>query len=119
MRASLVAWLAVLLAGLAPGAFAAPSPEDRLSSVFEAIEANRLDVALTRVESLIRDFPNFRLAHLVRGDLLLARTRVPTPWCRVTSPCSHSRRTASRTVCRETAKRWQSCGSGGRREPTG
>jgi murein L,D-transpeptidase YafK len=51
------------------------TPEDRLSRVFEAIEANRLDDALQRVDTLIRDHPNFRLAHLVRGDLLLARSR--------------------------------------------
>lgn len=30
---------------------------------------------MERVEALIREHPNFRLAHLVRGDLLLARTR--------------------------------------------
>ena len=56
-------------------AIASPTPEDRLSSVFLAVEANRLDEALKRVEALIRDHPNFRLAHLVRGDLLLARSR--------------------------------------------
>jgi murein L,D-transpeptidase YafK len=54
---------------------AAFSPEDRLSGVFQAIEANKLDEALKRVDALIRDHPNFRLAHLVRGDLLLARTQ--------------------------------------------
>jgi murein L,D-transpeptidase YafK len=53
----------------------ATTPEDRLSGVFEAIEANQLDVAMTRVEALIAEHPNFRLAHLVRGDLLLARSR--------------------------------------------
>jgi murein L,D-transpeptidase YafK len=63
----LLAWTAL--------AAAATTPEDRLSKVFESIEANRLDDALTRVDALIRDHPNFRLAHLVRGDLLLARTR--------------------------------------------
>jgi len=56
-------------------AAAAATPEDRLSTVFEAIEANKLDVALKRVDALIADYPNFRLAHLVRGDLLLARAR--------------------------------------------
>jgi murein L,D-transpeptidase YafK len=65
--------LTLLLGWAAVGA--AATPEDRLSSVFESIEANRLDEALTRVDALIRDHPNFRLAHLVRGDLLLARTR--------------------------------------------
>ncbi len=54
---------------------ATATPEDRLSSVFQAIEANRLDEALKRVDALIHDHPNFRLAHLVRGDLLLARAR--------------------------------------------
>jgi murein L,D-transpeptidase YafK len=68
--------LALLLAILAfaASAVAGPTPEDRLSSVFQAIEANKLDEALKRVDGLIRDHPNFRLAHLVRGDLLLART---------------------------------------------
>jgi len=51
------------------------TPEDRLSAVYAAIEANKLDVALKRVDALIADYPNFRLAHLVRGDLLLARAR--------------------------------------------
>src|SRR5256712_11590048 len=67
--------LVVLVALLGSNAFAGPSPEDRLSSVFQAIEANKLDEAMKRVDALIRDHPNFRLAHLVRGDLLLARTQ--------------------------------------------
>ena len=49
--------------------------EPALSGVIEAIEANRHDLALQRVEKLIAAHPNFRLAHLIRGDLLLARTR--------------------------------------------
>jgi len=72
MRAGLLA-LVLALASLA--ALAAPTPEDRLSRVFESIEANRLDEAMTRVDALIREYPNFRLAYLVRGDLLLARAR--------------------------------------------
>ena len=47
----------------------AATPEDRLSTVFQSIEANRLDEALQRVDALIREYPHFRLAHLVRGDL--------------------------------------------------
>jgi murein L,D-transpeptidase YafK len=53
----------------------AASPEHDLSGVFEAIESNRLDVALRRIEALIAQYPNFRLAHLIRGDLLLARSQ--------------------------------------------
>jgi murein L,D-transpeptidase YafK len=67
--------LAFLLLVVGSSAFAAPTPEDKLSRVFESIEGNRLDEALTRVDTLIREYPNFRLAHLVRGDLLLARSR--------------------------------------------
>ena len=55
----------------APGA----GPEKALSGVLEAIEANRLDLAMQRVEALIAEHPNFRLAHLIRGDLLFARGR--------------------------------------------
>jgi hypothetical protein len=69
MRALLFSLL--LLSGAAFGA----TPETRLSGVFQAIEANRLDDALRRVDALILEHPNFRLAHLVRGDLLLARAR--------------------------------------------
>jgi len=67
--------LALLLFALASISAAAATPEDRLSAVFEAVEANHLDVALKRVDALIADYPNFRLAYLVRGDLLLARAR--------------------------------------------
>ena len=69
----LAAVLAALL--LATSALSAPSADDRLSEVFQSIEANRLDEALGRIDTLLRDHPNFRLAHLVRGDLLLARAR--------------------------------------------
>ena len=55
----------------APGA----GPENALSGVLEAIEANRLDVAMQRIETLLAAHPNFRLGHLIRGDLLLARAR--------------------------------------------
>ena len=54
---------------------AAASPEHDLSGVFQAIESNRRDVALQRVEALLAAYPNFRLAHLIRGDLLLARAQ--------------------------------------------
>jgi murein L,D-transpeptidase YafK len=49
--------------------------ERRLSGVIAAIEANQTDLAMQRVEALIAKHPNFRLAHLIRGDLLLARAR--------------------------------------------
>ncbi len=62
-------------AGTASTAASAAGPERALSGVLEAIEANRLDLATQRVEALIAAHPNFRLAHLIRGDLLMARSR--------------------------------------------
>ena len=67
--------LLVLVALVWAATAAAATPEDRLSQVFQAIEANQPDLALKRVDALITDYPNFRLAYLVRGDLLLARAR--------------------------------------------
>ena len=66
---------AAAVALLLPGCALAASPESGLSGVVEAIETNRLGLALQRVERLIAEHPNFRLAHLIRGDLLLARAR--------------------------------------------
>jgi murein L,D-transpeptidase YafK len=54
---------------------AATPPDEALVSVFEAIEANQPEEALKRVDALIAQYPNFRLAYLVRGDLLLSRAR--------------------------------------------
>ncbi len=65
------AFAAAVLA-FAAGAHAA-GPEKQLSAVLQAIDERRLDLALQRVEALIAAHPNFRLAHLIRGDLLLAR----------------------------------------------
>ncbi len=72
------ALLVFATAGLAAGtarAISGAGPEGALSGVLEAIELNRLDLAMQRVEALIAEHPNFRLAHLIRGDLLFARAR--------------------------------------------
>jgi murein L,D-transpeptidase YafK len=52
-----------------------PGPEALLNQVFDSINQNRLDSALTQVETLLRSNPNFRLANLIKGDLLIARVR--------------------------------------------
>jgi murein L,D-transpeptidase YafK len=46
-----------------------------LATVFEEIVRGQRDAALQNIEGLIRVTPNFRLAHLIKGDLLLARAR--------------------------------------------
>ena len=50
-------------------------PEPLLAKVFDAIENNRLELAMQQTEMLVKAYPNFRLGHLVKGDLLLARSR--------------------------------------------
>jgi len=71
------AWPRLAAAALLVFAFSghATSPEKALTGVLEAIENNRLDLAMQRVETLLAAHPNFRLAHLIRGDLLFARAR--------------------------------------------
>ena len=49
--------------------------ETQLGSIFDKIESNRLDLAMRQTDALLASYPNFRLGHLIRGDLLLARTR--------------------------------------------
>ncbi len=49
-------------------------PEPMLEQVFRQIERNRLGLALDQVDALLHIWPNFRLGHLIRGDLLLARS---------------------------------------------
>ena len=50
-------------------------PEAMLVKTLIEIRNNRLEAALAEVEQVIRSNPNFRLAHLIKGDLLLARSR--------------------------------------------
>ena len=49
--------------------------EARLMGVYQLIAEGRHREALAQAEALARDYPNFQLAQLVVGDLLMARTR--------------------------------------------
>ncbi len=49
--------------------------EVRLLEVYRLIGAGQARVALNKAEHLVRDFPNFQLAHLAMGDLLAAQAR--------------------------------------------
>ena len=46
-----------------------------LSNSVQDIRQSRLDQALHSIDSLLERYPNFRLAQLVKGDLLLARAQ--------------------------------------------
>jgi murein L,D-transpeptidase YafK len=48
-------------------------PEAQLATIFREIESNQLNHALELTEALLRQHPNYRLANLIKGDLLLAR----------------------------------------------
>jgi len=54
---------------------ASQSMEARLVESMLSISNNKLDVALKEVNSLLKINPNFQLAQLIRGDLLMAHTR--------------------------------------------
>ena len=57
-----------------PATFSDSGPEPQLSKILAAIENNKLGSALEQTEALLKQYPNFRLAHLIKGDLLLARS---------------------------------------------
>lgn len=48
-------------------------PEAQLTRIFGEIERRELGNALQLTEALLQQYPNYRLAHLIKGDLLLAR----------------------------------------------
>jgi len=54
---------------------AQPQLEAMLAQTLIEIRDNQLDAALAEVEKVIKSYPNFRLAHLIKGDLLLARAQ--------------------------------------------
>lgn len=67
--------MAALLAMALP-AVAEPGEADRLfSSSLQEISQNKMDSALISINKLLDRYPNFKLAQLVKGDLLLARAQ--------------------------------------------
>ena len=56
------------------GAHAA-GPEMLLYRTLGEVSNKRMDAAITEIDKIISAYPNFRLAHLIKGDLLLARAR--------------------------------------------
>ncbi len=60
----------------APAALRADrDPEQAIVSALTAIRQNRLDDADKVVDALLQSMPNYRLAHLLKGDLLMARSQ--------------------------------------------
>jgi len=72
--------LACILAGVCafapvPYAAAEADPEALLNKAIQEIGNDKLDAALVTVDRLLALKPDFRLANLIKGDLLLARSR--------------------------------------------
>ncbi|MDP1636386.1 MAG: L,D-transpeptidase family protein [Gallionellaceae bacterium] len=75
MRNTVTLLLAATLAFPAQAETPSREMELSLAKSLQAVRNNRLDLALNEVDSLLKTNPNFKLAQLVRGDLLLARSR--------------------------------------------
>ncbi|HNI08762.1 MAG TPA: hypothetical protein PLL24_11745, partial [Thiobacillaceae bacterium] len=64
----------MVLASADPARFA-PTPDALIGKTLQDIRASRLDDALREVDKVISIRPDFKLAHLIRGDLLMARAK--------------------------------------------
>ena len=102
---SMAQWLsrfALLFLGALPGLAAAeapillasadtarylPSPDALIGKTIQDIRNNHLDEALKEVNRVISLRPDFKLAHLIKGDLLMARVR---PLSGIGTVVSHS-----------------------------
>jgi murein L,D-transpeptidase YafK len=63
-----------------------PDPEVLLIEVYKELGANHLRTALEKADRLVEAYPNFRLGHLIRGDLLLMHSRPVTTLGAVDGP---------------------------------
>lgn len=52
-----------------------PDPEVLLIGIYKELAANHLRQAQSKADALVEAYPNFRLGHLIRGDLLLMHDR--------------------------------------------
>lgn len=75
--AALVRAVCLALAIPAAAAQQAPEPEQRLVSAVDAMRSGEFDTALSELERLVDERPTFRLAQLLYGQLLAARSGQP------------------------------------------
>lgn len=78
------------------------APEDLLVQALRTFRAGNMDGALTIVDSLLVDQPNYRLAHLLRGDILSVRAGHP-----VSADLQQGGRPAMDRLLAEARQRWQ------------
>ena len=70
---SLLFAAAIAISGTAAAGQARPGAEAALLEVIDAVVQGHAETALKEADRLVAQYPNFRLAQLVRGDVLLAR----------------------------------------------
>lgn len=83
---SLPAFATTPAVAAAAAALSKPNPEALLIEVYKELGANHLRQALAKADKLVAAYPNFRLGHLIRGDLLLMHTRPVTTFGAVNGP---------------------------------
>lgn len=94
-------------AGEQSGAADSRNMEALLVESMLSISNNNLDVALKEVDSLLKINPNFKLAQLIRGDLLLARARPLSTFGNVPSATATARMEDFRDEARVRLRRFQ------------
>lgn len=80
MRRLFLLLFALLLSPLASaaegtGQLLAPTPDQLLAESLQALRTGHTEAALKNLDHLLAHYPDFRLAHLVKADLLLARSQ--------------------------------------------
>ncbi|MDX8378438.1 MAG: L,D-transpeptidase family protein [Gallionella sp.] len=73
MRLIVIALCSLLIGGGADAAPNSRATEEKLAKSLRNIKNNHLDLALNEVNSVLRINPNYKLAQLVKGDLLMAK----------------------------------------------
>jgi murein L,D-transpeptidase YafK len=64
-----------------------PNPDVILNNIYKDMAANNLREAQLKADKLVEIYPNFRLGHLIRGDLLMMHSRsVPTFGAAINAP---------------------------------
>jgi murein L,D-transpeptidase YafK len=51
------------------------NPEEQLTEIYNELAKHDLSAAQQKADALVEAYPNFRLGHLIRGDILLMHTR--------------------------------------------
>ena len=67
------------------------NPEEQLTEIYNDLAKHDLSAAQRKADALVEAYPNFRLGHLIRGDILLMHTRAVVNLGAAVPPGSESR----------------------------